>query len=106
MPTSSEAMGVQAGRQSTQKRRAIARSSSDPANPRNSSKTLASLDALYDADEVDKPLSRWDKDFEIENAETAPRFWDTRSVVAACISLVVGTIIGIPLGHYLHAIWM
>ena len=102
MPTSSDAMAVQAGRPSSQ-RRAVKRSSADPTNPSNSGKPLGQLANLYEPEAPTDRFNRWEEEFEIAEPAKPARFWDTQAIVATAISLAVGTMIGVPLGHIIHA---
>ncbi len=79
---------------------------SDPADPRNSEKTLGQLREERCADALDLEPSRLWKNDLADFADTTPktRFWDGPSILAASISFVCGSVVGVPLGHYLHSI--
>lgn len=96
MPTSSDISGQNLNRAKRPRRRT---ETSDPVDPRNDDKPLAELaetQGIIDADYVLRD------DFDVDQPKAISPFWDPLTTVAVSISFAIGSIIGVPIGLYIH----
>lgn len=83
-------------------------SSGDPTDPRNADRPLATIsdDAFLgdgpDARRLDRLLG--EEDEEASTLALEKPFWDNQTIVAVSISVAVGTLIGVPIGQFLHSL--
>lgn len=75
----------------------------DPTDPLNVSKPLKEFDEIPNVPEIkDSPADRLDGEYgQVVTVGQEP-FWDSVTVTAFAVAMVVGAILGVPIGIFLH----